>query len=51
MKKFYIVALVVILMMAVGMIAYGTYLNESGENQIKRRMDERTIPLQGEKVN
>ena len=50
MKKFYIVALVVILMMAVGMIAYGTYLNESGENQIKRRMDERTIPLQGEKV-
>lgn len=50
MKKFYIVGLVVILIMAVGMIAYGTYLNESGENQIKKRMEERTIPLQGEKV-
>ena len=47
MKKFYIVGLVVILMMAVGMIAYGTYLNESGENQIATRMKERTIPLQG----
>lgn len=50
MKKFYIVGLVVILMMAVGMIAYGTYLNESGENQIATRMKERTIPLQGEKA-
>ena len=50
MKKFYIVGLVVILMAAVGMIAYGTYLNESGENQITKRMEERTIPLQGEKA-
>ncbi len=50
MKKFYIVGLVVILMMAIGMIAYGTYLNESGENQIATRMKERSIPLQGEKA-
>lgn len=50
MKKFYIVGLVVILAMAVGMIAYGTYLNESGETQITKRMESRTIPLQGEKV-
>ena len=50
MKKFYIVGLVLILAMAVGMIAYGTYLNESGETQITKRMESRTIPLQGEKV-
>lgn len=50
MKKFYIVGLVIILMMAIGMIAYGTYLNESGENQIATRMKERSIPLQGEKA-
>lgn len=50
MKKFYIVGLVLILAMAVGMIAYGTYLNESGEMQITKRMESRTIPLQGEKV-
>ncbi len=50
MKKFYIVGLVIILMMAIGMIAYGMYLNESGENQIATRMKERSIPLQGEKA-
>ena len=50
MKKFYAVGLVVILMMAIGLIVYGTYLNESGENQIAMRMKERTIPLQGERA-
>lgn len=50
MRKFYFVGLVAILIMAIGMIAYGAYLNESGENQIAKRMRERTIPLQGEKV-
>ena len=50
MKKFYIVGLVVILAAAVGMIFYGTYLNERGENQIAKRMEERTIPLQGDKA-
>ena len=50
MKKFYIAGLVVILAAAVGMIFYGTYLNERGENQIAKRMEERTIPLQGAKA-
>ena len=50
MKKFYFVGLALILAAAVAIIAYGAYLNESGEQQITRRMEERTIPLQGEKV-
>lgn len=50
MKKLYIVGLVLILMFAVAMIAYGAWLNKSGENQIVERMESRTIPLQGTKV-
>ena len=50
MKKFYFVGLALILAAAVAIIAYGAYLNESGEQQITRRMEERTIPLQGEKA-
>lgn len=38
------------MLMAVGLIGYGTYLNRSDENQINKRMGSRTIPLQGEKV-
>lgn len=50
MKKLYLVGLVLILMFAVAMIAYGAWLNKSGENQIVERMESRTIPLQGAKV-
>ena len=50
MKKFYIVGMAIILLMAVSLIFYGIHLNQSGENQITKRMEERTIPLQGEKV-
>lgn len=50
MKKFYVIGMVIILLMAVGLIAYGAYLNKSGENQITLRMEERRIPLQGEKA-
>lgn len=50
MKKPYVVGLVLILLFAVSMIAYGAWLNRSGENQIAERMKERTIPLQGAKV-
>lgn len=50
MKKPYIVGLVLILLAAVAMVAYGAWLNKSGENQIAVRMKERTIPLQGAKV-
>lgn len=50
MRKLYIVGLVLILMFAVAMIGYGTWLNKKGENQITERMENRTIPLQGAKV-
>ena len=50
MKKLYFVGLAVILMLAAGLIGYGTYLNKSDESQIAMRMENRTIPLQGEKV-
>ncbi len=50
MKKLYMVGLVLILIFAVAMIGYGTWLNKSGENQIVERMENRTVPLQGAKV-
>ncbi|MBR0062329.1 MAG: efflux RND transporter periplasmic adaptor subunit [Selenomonadaceae bacterium] len=50
MKKLYMVGLVFILMFAIAMIGYGTWLNKSGENQIVERMENRTVPLQGAKV-
>ena len=50
MRKLYFVGLAVILMLAAGLIGYGTYLNKSDESQIAMRMENRTIPLQGEKV-
>lgn len=50
MKKLYMVGLVFILLFAVAMVAYGAWLNKSGENQITERMESRTIPLQGAKA-
>lgn len=50
MKKFYFVGLAIILLMAVGLIAYGTYLNKTDETQIEMRMESRTIPLQGSRA-
>lgn len=50
MKRFYFVGLAVILMMAISLIGYGTYLNKTDENQIELRMENRKIPLQGAKA-
>ncbi|MBR4905176.1 MAG: efflux RND transporter periplasmic adaptor subunit [Selenomonadaceae bacterium] len=50
MKRLYVVGLVLILIFSVAMISYGTWLNKKGENQIVERMENRTIPLQGAKV-
>lgn len=47
MKKFYFIGMAIILLMAVGLIGYGTYLNKTDESQIEMRMESRTIPLQG----
>lgn len=50
MKKYYALGLVLVLFCAVGLIAYGMYLNRTGESKIAERMENRAIPLQGEKV-
>ena len=50
MKKLYMTGLVIILIFAVSIIGYGTWLNKSDENKIVNRMENRTIPLQGTKV-
>ena len=50
MKKLYMVGLVLILIFAGAIIAYGAWLNKSGEHQITTRMENRTIPLHGAKV-
>ena len=50
MKKPYMVGLVFILLFAVAMVSYGAWLNESGEHQITKRMEDRRIPLQGAKA-
>ena len=45
MKKLYIIALVFILICAGSLIAYGTYLNQAGEQQIATRMAQRAVPV------
>ncbi|MBQ7476443.1 MAG: efflux RND transporter periplasmic adaptor subunit [Selenomonadaceae bacterium] len=50
MKKYYTIGLVLVLMCAVALIVYGTYLNRTGENKITERMENRSIPLHGEKA-
>ena len=50
MKRLYMVGLVLILLMAIGIVSYGAYLNKSGENQITERMESRTIPLHGSRA-
>ena len=50
MKKFFLSGLGVIFFMAIALIAYGAYLNQKGEYQISKRMDERAIPLMGDKI-
>ena len=50
MKKYYALGLALVLVCAVALIAYGMYLNKAGELKITERMDNRAIPLQGEKA-
>ena len=50
MKKQFYIGIVVILMLAVSLVAYGGYLNYTDSNQIANRMEERAIQLTGAKV-
>ncbi len=50
MKKFFMAGLAVIILMVVGLMSYGAYMNQSGENRIAVRMQEQRLPLQGARV-
>lgn len=45
MKRFFFIVLGVLLFLIVGLIVYGTYLNQSSEAQISERMSNQSIPL------
>ncbi|MBR1859885.1 MAG: efflux RND transporter periplasmic adaptor subunit [Selenomonadaceae bacterium] len=50
MKRYFYLGLIVMLMLIIGLVTYGAYLNQRDEAQISERMSERTIPLQGSKA-
>ena len=50
MRKKIFIAVVVILAMVGGLIAYGIYLNTSGENKISERLANKKVPLRVEKA-
>lgn len=47
MKRYFMVGLALILVLSLGMIAWGAYLNVKGENTIAARMDNRRLALTG----
>ncbi|MBR1553586.1 MAG: efflux RND transporter periplasmic adaptor subunit [Schwartzia sp.] len=47
MKRYFFIGIAVILVLALALVAYGTWLNVSDEKQIARRMDERALTLTG----
>ena len=50
MKRYFMIALACILVMAIGIVVYGAWLNHKGENVITERMSNRALSLQGERV-
>ena len=50
MKKYFIAGLVFLLILSVGLIFYGVWINNRGEVQITQRMSERKLDLPGVKV-
>ncbi|MBQ7476083.1 MAG: efflux RND transporter periplasmic adaptor subunit [Selenomonadaceae bacterium] len=49
-KSYFILSLAIVLILSVAIIAYGTWLNQQGEFQIAKRMEERTLQLRGAKA-
>ncbi len=47
MKKYFMIGLAIVLALSLGAIFYGAWLNERGEFQIARRMEERRLTLHG----
>lgn len=50
MKRYFFIGLATILILAIALVCYGTWLNVSDEHQIARRMDERALTLTGAKA-
>lgn len=50
MKKYFIMGLAIILILSIGIINYGAWLNERGEFQITRRMEENRLEVPCSKV-
>ena len=50
MKRYFMVGLGIVLAISLGAIFYGAWLNERGEVQITRRMEERRLTLHGAKA-
>ena len=50
MNRFFFIGLGAIVVLILGLISYGTYLNQEGEAQIAERMADQSIPLQGAKA-
>lgn len=50
MKKYFYAGIVIILLVSVALVGYGAYLNYSDENQITKRMEDRTLHLTGAKA-
>ncbi|MBR5162769.1 MAG: hypothetical protein IKW79_01955, partial [Schwartzia sp.] len=50
MKRYFMAGLCIVLALSLGAIFYGAWLNERGEYQITRRMEERRLTLHGAKA-
>ncbi len=50
MKRYFMAGLAIVLALSLGAILYGAWLNERGEYQITRRMEERRLTLHGAKA-
>lgn len=50
LKKYFIIGMGVILVLALGIIGYGAYMNITDENQIANLMDNRALEVQGAKA-
>ena len=51
MKRFFLIGLVIALVLSLGAIFYGAWLNGRGERQIVRRMAERRLTLHGARAS
>ena len=49
-KSYFILSLTIVIVLSVLIIGYGTWLNQQGEFQIAKRMEERTLQLKGATV-